>query len=256
MSRSRTGLSPRTVLAALLVGFALRAVAGLALNVDGTRLRGFDFYGYMADNLLRGRGLGWWFYEGLGWKLANRGPLYPLLVALVRWVASGPAAVALVLVQAALGTAACLLPALLARRWAGSGAARTALWLAVLWPYSILIDTSLVEHVLYAPLATACVLLVLRARDTVGAATSLIAGAVSGLAVLARVTFAPTIGLLVPLVAMRRRGLRAAALLAVGAAVAVSPWVVRNHAVTSSWTLGTDGGRALWLSNAPGALRP
>lgn len=236
--------------AAIVVAFAVRVAAGFLLNVGSGGPRGFDLYARMADGVVSGRGLGWDFYEDLGWKWANRAPLYPLLLAGVRALAGAPATHATILVQAAIGAAACGLPALLARRWAGPRAGTVALWAAALWPYSVLTDTGLVEHVLFAPLVLAAGLCVLRAADDGRDRTAFVAGIVCGAAALARITFVPAVGLLaLPLVA--RRGLRPAVLLALGTAVALAPWVIRNGRETGSYVLGSDGGRALWIANAP-----
>jgi hypothetical protein len=50
----------RRMLAALVAAFGLRVAAGCVLNVDASGVhRGFDFYGFMADHVLDGRGLVW-----------------------------------------------------------------------------------------------------------------------------------------------------------------------------------------------------
>ena len=68
----------------------------------------------------------------------------------------------------------------------------------------------------------------MRARTDGKAGSALRAGGALGLAALARITF----GLCMPLLALgvfaRRRGLRNAALLTVGACVVLAPWVIRN----------------------------
>lgn len=259
---SRTGPASRAsrglpfVAAVLLIAFVLRAAAGFELNLDPQgHVRGFPFYGQMADGVLSGRGLGWEFYQSLGYKLANRAPLYPLMLAAVKACAGAAQGPAIVLVQSLLGALGCLAPAYLALRWGGALAGRCALVVAALWPYGIVIDSSLVEHVLFAPLTVASLALVLAARDErASPVRALVAGLVSGLTVLTRVTF----GLALPFLALSllppRRGLLRAALLTVGVAVVIAPFVVRNHAVVGRYTIGTDGGRALWLSNAPGTF--
>jgi hypothetical protein len=237
--------------AAVVAAFAVRVAAGLAVNVDDAGVhRGFDFYGFMADHVLDGRGLAWTFYDGLGEKWANRAPLYPLVVAAARWTFGRATPTPVVVAQAALGALGCLVPAALAARWGGWKAAAIAAWTAALWPYWVVLDTGLVEHVVYAPLVGLAVLLSLRAADAPSAGRNLVAGAAAGLAVLARLTFGATAAALCAVAALRRPRLASAALFAVGAAVALAPWVVRNHAVTGAWTLGTDGGRALWVGNS------
>jgi hypothetical protein len=237
---------------AVAAAFVARVCVGLAVNVDAAGVhRGFDFYGFMADHVLDGRGLVWSFYDDLGDKWANRAPLYPLVVAAARWAFGRATPAPVVVVQAALGALGCIVPAALAARWGGWKAAVIAAWAAALWPYSIVLDTGLVEHVVYAPLVGLSVLLSLRAGDDAGPGRSVVAGAVAGLAVLARLTFGATAAMLCAVAAFSRPRIPRAVLFAVGAAVVLAPWVARNHAVTGAWTLGTDGGRALWVGNAP-----
>ena len=244
--RSRTAL-----VLPFLAAFAVRLTAGIALSEGGRGSRGFDFYGFMADNLLSGRGLCWWFYEGLGLKFANRGPLYPLFVAAARAAGGGARAVEIT-AQAAIGAAAICIPALLARRWSGTRAVLPALWIAALWPYSVLSDTGLIEHVLYAPLCCLTAWAILDAQS--GARrperTALAAGAIAGLATLARLTFAASLPFL-GVAAVRRLGVARTALVVVGVAVVLAPWVVRNRLTVGHWVLGTDGGRALLVGNSP-----
>ena len=239
---------------AMFAAFVVRVAAGLLLNVQDGAQRGFPFYGAMADNVLSGHGLAWNFYSDLGEKWANRGPLYPLLVAAVRAVAGRASAVPVIVVQAAIGAAACAVTAALARRWGGARAALAAVWIAALWPYSIVPDTALIEHVLFAPLVVLSVLLTLDAASGGSARRGLLAGATAGLATLARLTFGPAIALLAAC-ALPRGGLRVAATIALGAAAALAPWVLRNHSVTGAWTVGTDSGRALWVGNMPATFR-
>jgi hypothetical protein len=253
---TRTARGSTFVAAVLGIAFALRVVAGLALNLDHAgQVRGFPFYGEMADGLLSGRGMGWEFYQSLGYKFANRAPLYPLLLAALKLgfgAAQGPA---IVVTQSLLGALGCLAPAWLGARWGGAVAGRVALVAAALWPYGVVIDSSLVEHVLYAPLAVLALLLVLAARDD-GASPvrAAWAGAVAGLAVLTRVTFGLALPFLAFALLLRRGGVLRAALLTIAVAIVVAPWMIRNHAAVGRFTVGTDGGRALWLSNAPGTF--
>jgi hypothetical protein len=239
------------VAAALVVGFAARLLVGLSMNVaaDGVH-RGFDFYGFMADHVLDGRGLYWDFYDDLGAKWANRGPLYPLVVAASRFAFGRGSPAPVVAVQAAVGALGCLVPAALAARWGGTRAAVIAAWTAALWPYWVVLDTGLVEHVVYAPLVGLAVLLSLRAADADGPLFGAVAGVVAGLATLARLTFGATAALLCVVLALRTPRVARAALFVAGVVVALAPWIVRNRAVTGEWTLGTDGGRAMWIARS------
>jgi hypothetical protein len=141
-------------------------------------------------------------------------------------------------------------PAALAARWGGTRAALVAVWAAALWPYSLVSDTSLVEHVVYAPLVGLAVLATLRASDAERPRSLVVAGAAAGLATLARLTFASGAALLAVAAALRRPRWTRTALFAAGTIAVLLPWVLRNHEVTGAWTLGTDGGRALWVGNS------
>ncbi len=245
----------RSLVTAFVVAFAVRIALGAVVNGHSGAQRGFSFYGTMADNVLCGRGLVWNFYEGLGEKWANRGPLYPLFLAGVRWVAGGESVLPVVIAQAAVGALACAVPVALALRWGGARAAVVAAWVAALWPYSVVADTGLVEHVVYALFAGLAVLFALRAADGGSPVRGLAAGLFAGLATLSRVTFAVSVPILA-LAAMRRRPrLRVAAFVCAGVAVVLLPWVARNHAVTGAWVMGSDAGRALWVGNSEGTFR-
>jgi hypothetical protein len=246
---ARPAFPVRPVLAAAAAAAAVRIVLGLSVNVvDGVQ-RGFPFYGGMARHLVDGEGLYWWFYFGLGAKWANRGPLYPLTLAGLYELDATPAVA--VCVQSVLGGVACLAPAALAWRWSGSRGAVAAAWAAALWPYAALNDSAMVEHVLYAPLALVAVLAVLRARDRPTAGRALAAGMLCGVTVLVRLTFGLALPFLAATLLARRAWLRNGLLMAAGVAVVLLPWVVRNHGVVGSWTVGTDSGRALWNGNNP-----
>lgn len=243
---------------AVLAAFLVRAILGWGLGTSiapgingGEVQRGFEFYGLMADGLLSGEGMSWVFYEGLGEKFANRAPLFPALIAAVRAVAGTPGIVACILVQAAVGAAGCLVPWALARRWRDERAGLWAVWCAALWPYWALVDTAMVEHVVFTPLVGLSVLFVAQARDDDRTRPVLLAGVFSGLVCLARLTF----GLALPFLALAllrsRAGFRGAALYTVVVCAVLAPWVVRNHDVVGKYTVGTDGGRALWLGSHP-----
>jgi hypothetical protein len=118
-----------------------------------------------------------------------------------------------------------------------------------LWPYSVSQDVGLVEHVVHAPLCVLACWATLRATDG-GARQAFAAGVVSALAVLARLTFTVTAPFLA-LVAVRRRGPAAGLALVAGFAAIMTPWILRNVDATGHAVIGTDGGRALWVGNAP-----
>jgi 4-amino-4-deoxy-L-arabinose transferase-like glycosyltransferase len=219
----------------------------------------------MADGLFTDRGMGWRFYQSLGYKMANRAPLYPLLLWAIRRVAEAWSGPATIIVQSAVGAFGCLAPYLLGRRFGGRLAARWALVGCAFWPYFVVIDSTLVEHVLYAPLFVLSVWLVMRTRDLPkpassrsGIGTAWAAGVACGLTALTRLTFGLALPFLALSVLLRSRQRRTAfwktVCLTLGVCLVLLPWGLRNQAAVGSFTVGTDGGRALWLSNAPGTF--
>lgn len=245
-----SGSARRHAIAAVLVAFAVRVAAGLAVAPESSA-RGFDFYGFMAQNLVQGKGLCWWFYEGLGLKFANRAPLYPIVLAGIMQVAGAAWTTAMIWVQSAIGAGAIFATGALARRWSGERAATFALWGGALWPYSVVTDTGMVEHVIYAP---TCVLALWAALEAASPGArphrAFTAGVVAGVAALSRITFVlslPFVGLAL----VRRLGAARTVLFGAGLAIVLAPWVVRNHEVTGKYVLGTDGGRALLVGCHP-----
>ena len=251
----------RTAVAILVAAFALRAIVGLAVNVeeDG-RLRGFHIYRAMARNIVDGEGAYFHFYFGLGDRWANRPPGYPLMLAGLRAV-FGTAEWPILVVQSALGALTVLGMMAIARRFGGDRAALLAGVVGALYPYSIANDTSLVEQPLYVALATAFAALALRARDRLGTAagppwrSAVALGALAGLTSLTRETFnvfLPLFCLWVlfgwPRPAFRRR-VAWCALFTMTFLVVCSPWLVRNQRRFGVPAFSFAAGKSLWVGN-------
>ena len=208
----------------------------------------------IALNLLQGKGF---IYHFLGTDYRSyMEPLYPGLCAGV-YAVTGHSAVALGLVQIALGTALVWLVFACARRLASDRAAVVAAWLTALHPGLILYTTKF--HPLI--LDTVCITLVVagclwygerpRWRSVVRL------GGLLGLCVLTR----PTIVAAVPLIGWwvwrrspPRPGLRVGEFLVIVgcAAAVVAPWVWRNYHVHHRLILTRSGtSMVFWIGNNP-----
>jgi dolichyl-phosphate-mannose-protein mannosyltransferase len=200
-----------------------------------------------ADYLRLARGLrsGQGFVDTSGGPTAFRPPLYPAFVAAV-----GGAPLAVALAQVVLGAVNCLLAVLLGRRLLGEG---VAAWLAGLMlavdPIHVLATARLQSEILYQTLLLAALVLTLgppwRLRWVV-------VGACCGLAVLTRSAGLPVVPVLLGWVVWRDPGrVRAGLGLALGAALVLAPWIVRNGRTLGAWGLTTQGGITLYSSYHP-----
>jgi 4-amino-4-deoxy-L-arabinose transferase-like glycosyltransferase len=250
----------------LLVVFALalgaRLAIGLIYNLQGDGLRGFFIYHALARNVLEREGLYFHFYLGLGDRWANRPPLYPLMLAGIRW-ASNASPVAVLAVQAVLGSLTAVLTAVLAGRFGGRLCGILAGMMAALYPYMVGNDTTLVEQPLYVLFVVAFVLVVLRAHERTadGPAfrlrTAVVAGVLAALASLTRETFNVFIALFALWVLFgwgslgffRRLGWLA--LFSVVFLAVCSPWLIRNMNRFGTPAFSFGAGKSLWVGNNP-----
>jgi Dolichyl-phosphate-mannose-protein mannosyltransferase len=119
---------------------------------------------------------------------------------------------------------------------------------ATLNPYLVWHDIHLNREILDQLLAAALVLSTLLAAERRSVAWAAVAGAIGGLAVLGNVRLA-LLPVVVAVYLLVRSGWSWAPVAVVAAAaVAVSPWVVRNRVQVGCFALTTDG-RALWKAN-------
>jgi len=215
-----------TIAAITTVGLALRLYAAWCWNlthVDGpARLDGDEpAYDRLARAFLAGHGIDW----------PGRVPLYPLWLAAV-YAASGGSYRAVPIAQAFLGATAIPVAYLLGRRVFGHAAGLlTALGVALSCQL-VLEVRPLMSEVLFTPVVLLAMLLLWDAtREPAGWRVAL-AGAAVGVADLVR----PTL-LFFPLVAplafagreSARRAARHGLVYALGAALVVAPWLVRNY---------------------------
>ena len=162
---------------------------------------------------------------------AYRPPGWPALLA-GTWSLTGVDVGAGRLVLLALGVAACLLGALIARRVGGDRAGVIAGLLLAVDPLLIAASSSLESEALFTALLLGAVLAALRSRDEGRRRWAVAAGALIGAAALTRtngLALIPVVAwLAVPSPAAARRAWPAAALAVVTAVLVVAPWTVRN----------------------------
>lgn len=149
--------------------------------------------------------------------------------------------------------------ALLARRRFGDMAGLVAGALCAAYPYYVWHDLSLQETGLFTFLAALATLLLDRARSTGAVRLAALAGLVLGAAILTRATLLPFALLGCLWLALpdrgagprirRRLSMTTLAMAAMG--LALSPWLLRAHAITGSYGLGTELGAAIYAGNHP-----
>jgi len=202
-------------------------------------------------------------YEATGWELASghgfaiagqpswfRPPGTSFLIAAVYLVA-GRSWAALRIVFALLSALTCAVLALLGRRAFGDAAGLVAAWALALDPAHLYYAMHFVSEVPYALLITAATLAGLHATAT-ARRPALVAGLLLGAAILVR----PQAALVIPLLAMiapfareRRRALVATALVSLGAAAVVAPWVARNAVRFGHPAIAVVGAATLYGAN-------
>jgi hypothetical protein len=226
MSRRAAGLF--LIALAMRLFFALRAPAPEADAADYHRL---------ARELRSGPG----YVNTEGHPTAFRPPLYPLFLAF-----TGPDVRLATVAQSVLGAGNCLLTVALASRWLAGPAPWLAGLLVAIDPVQSASSSVLLSEVLYQTLFLLALLAFDAGRSPRRAALS---GFLAGLSLLVRTAAMPVVVVLVAL-CLRPR-MKAALLFMAGAALAVSPWLLRNALVMGSPTLSTQGGITLYSSYQP-----
>jgi 4-amino-4-deoxy-L-arabinose transferase-like glycosyltransferase len=180
-------------------------------------------------------------------------PLYGWFLVPVYWIL-GRSWWSIGLAQILLAVVTVFLVYEIGRRLLGARAGLIGAALATINPYLIWHDVHVNREIVDELSAAALVLLTLVAAERPSKRIAAALGAVAGLAVLgnARLVFVPILCALYLLwrLPRARSSAVAAALVLVGAGVAIAPWVVRNKASVGCWAITTDG-RALWKANNP-----
>jgi 4-amino-4-deoxy-L-arabinose transferase-like glycosyltransferase len=250
------------MLAAVTLGFALRAGFGLIYWVDKPLTHDEREYLSLARSLAGGQGF---TYDAAGLEdnkeQFGRAPGYPAFLALVgggtHVTGSTPDSVKIA--QAAVGAASVLLVAMLARRAAGERAASAAAWIMAVYPPLVWICAYALSEALYSTLALGTALLFdsaldleRRRRPALGLAIG--TGVLAGIATLTRPAMLFFL-LLAGVWLLARRRWRLLAALAVGSLLVVGPWTLRNaHEYGRFVLVATEGGVTFWTGNHPRAI--
>ena len=208
----------------------------------------------IASNVLAGRGF---LLDTYFQAYANVTPLYPALLVVLRVLGLGPWGQ--IVVQAALGAGTAVVAKRLAALLFGARAGLFAGSLVAAYPYYVGHDTRLQETSLFTFLTASAVLALYRARGDARLWRPLVAGILFGFAILTRASLAPFTATAVLWIAWDgaklggagvgyRRGLQKAAAVALGAAIVVAPWLVRNDRVVGAPVLTAQTGFFLWLA--------
>lgn len=208
------------------------------------------YYSLIAQHLL----------EGAGYiELKSRAYRPPGMVALLAVVykLAGVNLLAARVALAAVGAATCALQAEWVRRLSSNQAGLAAAVLTAVYPQFIRYPHELYTEILFIALVAAALSLLLAALASESWPKLLVAGVVTGLAALTRETgllLVPVAGLwfVVGRAGLPARLGRRWLVYAVGAALAVLPWTVRNYRVLHAFVpITTNTGINLYIGNNP-----
>lgn len=263
-----SGVPWRAVLAAAALGLVARLAFGLLYWTDKPLTRDEQEYLSLARSLSAGHGF---VYDDI---LRNgpiepfgRAPGYPAFLAIVGGGAGHVSAVpvAVDVAQSVIGAVGILLIGVLTQRMAGPAASAAAAWLAALYPPLVWIAGYAMSEALFWPIGLTAAWLVDRAVDPRARALApFAAGLVVGIGILVR----PALVFFVPLAALallvereygrrrlRRRGVNLCAAFALGLALVVGPWTVRNYLHHDRLMfVASEGGVTFWTGNHPLAV--
>ena len=235
-----------------VVALILRLGIRLVTGVEGYWIDGYTQYAALAHNLVTGDG---YAFPGED-STAFRVPLYPLFIAAVTWGSANPWV--LIVAQALVASGLAAVTGLIARRLHGPQAGLVAAAWCAAYPYYAWHHVALVESGLFAFLTAVATLLLLNLRERPDPRLAVAAGVVLGAALLTRAMLLPFVLLAVAWLALPgprmpslARRLMSAALVAAATVVVLSPWLIRSHALTGSYSLGTEGGQSLYAGASP-----
>jgi 4-amino-4-deoxy-L-arabinose transferase-like glycosyltransferase len=253
----------RALIGVLLLAAALRAIVAFSasdeafLDIDGRDYR------ELAVNLAAGRGYSVSYYRWFEPVPAAPEPLHPdlyrppLLPLLGAGLCRLPGDwfVWARLVAVLTGCALVLALYALAKSLFGRAIALTVALALALYPYAIYYSARWITESLFGLCVATALALLAAAAPAWRPRTLLLAGIALGLASLARPTGLLFIAGLVPLGvarAPRAARLRTLALLLAGSVIVLTPWTLRNHAVTGRANPGTFfGAYNAWLGMNP-----
>ena len=248
--------------AAVLAGLALRLAFGLVYWVDKPLTHDEREYLALAQSVAAGRGFVYAASHETGTaQQFGRAPAYPLFLAVIGAGSAdhsaSPARVKIA--QSILGALGVWIIGLLALRTAGPRAAVAASVIAAIYPPLVWMPAYVLSETLYSSLALGAVLLLDVAVDhaedmgsgRAGGALALIAGLLTGIAILTRPAMIFFLPLAVIWLVRRHRTILAVALTAAAIAV-VAPWTARNVRTYGTFVLvASEGGVTFWTGNHP-----
>ena len=209
-------------------------------------------YWRVAENVRQGRGL------VLDTELqVARAPVYPLLLAASQGLFPH-SLVPIRLAQAVVSAVTCLLVFYLGRAVFGQAAGLWAGAMAAVYPFFVFYTGLVLSETLFIALLVLLVMLEWRVLSHSSPWAAAATGVVAGLAALTRPSalLLPLLALPLLFVGTPRKGRRAVcvALLLLGLAAVMAPWVWRNYRVTGRFVPTTlQVGASLYESNSPGA---
>jgi 4-amino-4-deoxy-L-arabinose transferase-like glycosyltransferase len=259
MDAGSTSLGPRTWLAlAALLGVVLRLAFGLLYWTHQPLTRDELEYLSLARSLAAGHGF---TYDAVmrsgSFVPFGRAPGYPAFLALVGGGTDVVTAVppSVKIAQSFVGGLGVVLAGLVARRLAGGRAGAAAALVAAVYPPLVWIAAYAWSEAIFWPIGLLVVWLFDRLRDRPDRAAGAL---VCGLLVAAGVLTRPALLLFLPLAGaylLARRRVRQLAGLALGVALVLGPWTVRNYVQHGRWMIvASDGGVTFWTGNHPLAV--
>jgi len=246
--------------AVILIGLVVRLAFALGYWRDKPLTNDEHEYLLLAGSLARGEGYRYPESEALAAGY-DRAPGYPLFLAPLVGPGPLPAAVPVPVkaVQCVVGALGVLVVGLLARAVAGERAGLVAAGIAAIYQPLVWMSGFALSEVLYSPMILGGAIAIApltddggTGRPIAGVGRALGAGALLGAAALVRPSALVFLGLAFLWVVFRRRALRAAAALAIGAALLILPWTARNVIEHGRFVLiASEGGITFWTGNHP-----
>jgi 4-amino-4-deoxy-L-arabinose transferase-like glycosyltransferase len=232
------------------LGVTLRVIHAVAIAPATGGINDSLFYWTVSHALAHGQGFVFgYFYTPV--PTAWHPPMYPLVLALGLKLGLASDEAQRAGLGSLLGGITILALGLTARRIGGNRMGLWAAGIAAVYPFLIAADGALMSETLYAALLALTILAAYCLIDAPSSWRALVLGVAVGLAALTR----PEALLLVPLlaipVAWRGKGNRLlrVALVCAGAALIVTPWVVRNTVDFGQPTIANDDSTTLAEAN-------
>jgi 4-amino-4-deoxy-L-arabinose transferase-like glycosyltransferase len=235
----------------ITLAFLVRCVVRFSYGADYFWANSYSLFYELSQSMAEGRGL---CYEWVGVKCAQRPPVYPsfLLLATI----TGKSYIAIVIFQSLVGTGTALCAYLIGKELFDRATGVLAALGVALYPYFVMHDTALQETGVFTFITTLAILFLLKCRGSSSRFVWVTAGVALGLGVMTRTTlviFVPVALLWLLFFAglRKREALQKTAVVVLGFALIVSPWLLRNYVLLGTPTFSTLSGLTLWAGNNP-----